>query len=119
VWTDEKVLKKQKRTVIRGRGGVGFHRRVEMEAGEGTEWSKYIICNADEGDRRFMDSQHFGRRSAQCMEGMMIGDMRSGRTRDMFSPCGIPPCGRTARRSPLSGACLRLWEKIFLEASFV
>ena len=69
------VIDEVKLSGLRGRGGGGFPAGIKWEAGYKAEGdTKYIICNADEGDpgafmdRSIIESDPFG-----LIEGMMIG----------------------------------------------
>jgi NADH-quinone oxidoreductase subunit F len=71
----EQVLEEVKRSGLRGRGGAGFPTGVKWElcrkaAGE----TKYIICNADEGDPgAFQDRGLIEGNPHSILEGMIIG----------------------------------------------
>jgi len=78
--TPEQVLDEVKRSGLRGRGGAGFPtgqkwefcRRVPAD-------SKYIICNADEGDPgAYMDRSILEADPHSVVEGMIIGAYAMG-----------------------------------------
>jgi NADH-quinone oxidoreductase subunit F len=68
------IVEELKKSGLRGRGGAGFptHRKWELcRKAEGT--SKYVICNADEGDPgAFMDRVILESDPHQVIEGMII-----------------------------------------------
>jgi NADH-quinone oxidoreductase subunit F len=80
--TPQEVLDEIKKSGLRGRGGAGFP--------TGTKWqllrdapgeTKYIICNADEGDPgAFMDRSLLEGDPHSVLEGMLIGAYATGTT---------------------------------------
>ena len=71
----EQVVEWVKRSGLRGRGGAGFSTGRKWEAMHGQPGtSKYIICNADEGDPgAFMDRSLLEGNPHSVLEGMLIG----------------------------------------------
>lgn len=71
----EKIIHEVKKAGLRGRGGGGFSTGTKWEicrAAEGS--SKYIICNADEGDPgAYMDRSLLEGNPHSVIEGMIIG----------------------------------------------
>lgn len=74
-WYPEEVIEEIKMSGIRGRGGAGFPTGLKWELGRkapGT--TKYIVCNADEGDPgAFMDRAVIEGNAHSVIEGMIIG----------------------------------------------
>ncbi|MEW5692111.1 MAG: NADH-quinone oxidoreductase subunit NuoF [Candidatus Hydrogenedentota bacterium] len=72
--TPADVIKEVKDSMLRGRGGAGFHTGVKWEIARNTESDiKYIICNADEGDPgAFMDRAVLESDPHSVLEGMII-----------------------------------------------
>ena len=70
----EEVIDVVKKSGIRGRGGAGFPTGVKWEAGrKQPPGTKYIICNADEGDPgAFMDRAVIEGNPHTVLEGMII-----------------------------------------------
>jgi len=71
----EEVIEEVKKSGLRGRGGGGFPAGIKWEscrrAGENT---RYIICNADEGDPgAYMDRSLVEGNPHSVLEGMIIG----------------------------------------------
>ncbi len=79
------VIEEVKASGLRGRGGAGFPTGVKWEAGfkaKSTNGSKYIVCNADEGDPgAFMDRSVLEGDPHSIIEGMMIGGYSIGASR--------------------------------------
>jgi NADH-quinone oxidoreductase subunit F len=73
--TPEKVIEEVKASGLRGRGGAGFPTGAKWElARRQKEKTKYIICNADEGDPgAYMDRSLLEGNPHRVLEGMMIG----------------------------------------------
>jgi len=74
-WTPEHVITEIKNSGIRGRGGAGFSTGLKWELTRKSPGdSKYIICNADEGDPgAFMDRAVIEGNPHSVIEGMIIG----------------------------------------------
>jgi NADH:ubiquinone oxidoreductase subunit F (NADH-binding)/(2Fe-2S) ferredoxin/Pyruvate/2-oxoacid:ferredoxin oxidoreductase delta subunit len=78
--TPQEVIEEIKRSGLRGRGGAGFPTGVKWElcrnaAGD----TKYIICNADEGDPgAFQDRGLIEGNPHSILEGMLIGAYAMG-----------------------------------------
>jgi NADH:ubiquinone oxidoreductase subunit F (NADH-binding)/(2Fe-2S) ferredoxin len=71
----EEVIDEIKKSGLRGRGGAGFPTGLKWELCRNAEGeSKYIICNADEGDPgAFMDRSIIEADPHSIIEGMAIG----------------------------------------------
>ncbi len=71
----EKIIDEIKKSGLRGRGGAGFPTGIKWEScrnAKGT--TKYIICNADEGDPgAYMDRSLIEGNPFSILEGMLIG----------------------------------------------
>jgi len=74
-WTPEQVINEVKASGLRGRGGAGFPTGMKWElARMSISDTKYIICNADEGDPgAFMDRAVIEGIPHSVIEGMIIG----------------------------------------------
>lgn len=73
--TPEKVIQTVKESGLRGRGGAGFLTGLKWELAHNQESdTKYIICNADEGDPgAFMDRSVLESDPFRVIEGIIIG----------------------------------------------
>jgi NADH:ubiquinone oxidoreductase subunit F (NADH-binding)/Pyruvate/2-oxoacid:ferredoxin oxidoreductase delta subunit len=73
--TPDQVIKEVKDSGLRGRGGAGFPTGMKWEfAYNAPGQTKYIICNADEGDPgAFMDRSLLEGDPHAVLEGMLIG----------------------------------------------
>jgi len=71
----ESVIKRVKRSGLRGRGGAGFPTGRKWDFARRAKGdSKYIICNADEGDPgAYMDRSLMEGNPHRVLEGMIIG----------------------------------------------
>ncbi|MFC1883703.1 NADH-ubiquinone oxidoreductase-F iron-sulfur binding region domain-containing protein [Thermodesulfobacteriota bacterium] len=69
------VIEEIKKSGLRGRGGAGFPTGLKWEfAREASGSSKYVVCNADEGDPgAFMDRALLEGDPHAVLEGMLIG----------------------------------------------
>lgn len=78
--TPDKVIDEVKKSGLRGRGGAGFPTGVKWEfCSRNAEKTKYIICNADEGDPgAFMDRSVIEGNPHAVLEGMIIGGYAIG-----------------------------------------
>ncbi|HDZ84045.1 MAG TPA: NADH-quinone oxidoreductase subunit F, partial [Nitrospirae bacterium] len=78
--TTFEVTEEVKASGLRGRGGAGFPTGLKWEfCSMSTEPSKYIICNADEGDPgAFMDCAIIEGNAHSVIEGMIIGGYSIG-----------------------------------------
>lgn len=78
--TPEAVIEEIKASGLRGRGGAGFPTGVKWEAGRRQPGdTKYIICNADEGDPgAFMDRSIIEGNPHSVIEGMLIAGYAVG-----------------------------------------
>lgn len=80
----EEVIEEVRRAGIRGLGGAGFPTWRKWLAcreagGEGSDGTKYIICNADEGDPgAFMDRMLLESDPHRVLEGMALGGLAVG-----------------------------------------
>ncbi len=74
-WTPRDVIDEIKSSGLRGRGGAGFPTGLKWELGRASAGdTKYIICNADEGDPgAFMDRAVIEGNPHSVAEGMIIG----------------------------------------------
>ncbi len=73
--TQEEIIEAVKQSGLRGRGGAGFHTGKKWEfARKAKGDTKYIICNADEGDPgAYMDRSLLEGNPHRVLEGMIIG----------------------------------------------
>jgi NADH-quinone oxidoreductase subunit F len=73
--TPEQLIDEIKRSGLRGRGGAGFPTGRKWEICRQSEGSsKYVVCNADEGDPgAYMDRSVLEGNPHSVMEGMIIG----------------------------------------------
>lgn len=71
----ENVIEEVKRSGLRGRGGAGFPTGRKWEfCRNAPDTTKYVICNADEGDPgAFMDRSLLESNPHSVVEGMIIG----------------------------------------------
>jgi len=81
--TPEEVIETVKRSGLRGRGGAGFLTGVKWELARKVKGdTKYVICNADEGDPgAYMDRSLLEGNPHRVLEGMMIGAYAIGSTK--------------------------------------
>ncbi len=72
--TPEQVISEIKKSGLRGRGGAGFPTGLKWEfASRSTNDTKYVLCNADEGDPgAFMDRSVLEADPHAVLEGMII-----------------------------------------------
>jgi NADH:ubiquinone oxidoreductase subunit F (NADH-binding)/(2Fe-2S) ferredoxin/NAD-dependent dihydropyrimidine dehydrogenase PreA subunit len=80
------VIDEVKRSKLRGRGGGGFSTGAKWAMAAGAaETTRYIICNADEGDPgAFMDRSMLESDPFNVVEGMIIGGFAIGAHRGFF-----------------------------------
>jgi NADH:ubiquinone oxidoreductase subunit F (NADH-binding)/(2Fe-2S) ferredoxin len=80
------VIDEVTRSKLRGRGGGGFPTGQKWAmAAKAAEKTRYIICNADEGDPgAFMDRSMLESDPLNVIEGMMIGGYAIGAQRGFF-----------------------------------
>lgn len=80
------VIDEVSRSKLRGRGGGGFRTGEKWRMGAAAaETTRYIICNADEGDPgAFMDRSMLESDPFNVVEGMMIGGYAIGAHRGFF-----------------------------------
>jgi NADH-quinone oxidoreductase subunit F len=73
--TPDTVLDELKKSKLRGRGGAGFPTAVKWEMMKNVKTdTKYIICNADEGDPgAYMNRNEIESDPHALIEGMMLG----------------------------------------------
>ncbi len=78
--TPEAVLDEVKKSELRGRGGGGFPTGRKWESAKNASGeSKYVICNADEGDPgAYMDRSLLEGNPHAVIEGMLIGAFTIG-----------------------------------------
>ncbi|MBU1261819.1 NADH-quinone oxidoreductase subunit NuoF [bacterium] len=75
----EKIIAEITASGLRGRGGAGFPTGLKWSLAKKEEGSKYIICNADEGDPgAFMDRSVLEGDPHSVIEGMAIGGLGIG-----------------------------------------
>ncbi len=81
-WVIDEVTKSK----LRGRGGGGYPTGQKWKMAAGTrEKTRYLICNADEGDPgAFMDRSMLESDPLNVIEGMMIGGYAIGAHRGFF-----------------------------------
>ncbi|MDD5614059.1 MAG: NADH-quinone oxidoreductase subunit F, partial [Candidatus Omnitrophica bacterium] len=74
------VIKEVKKSLLRGRGGAGFPAGLKWEFAKNVESdTKYVICNADEGDPgAFMDRSVLEGDPHSVIEGMIISGYAIG-----------------------------------------
>ncbi|MDY6834043.1 MAG: NADH-ubiquinone oxidoreductase-F iron-sulfur binding region domain-containing protein [Chloroflexota bacterium] len=84
--TPQEVIDEIKRSKLRGRGGGGFPTGVKWDTCRNAHGStKYIICNADEGDPgAFMDRAILEGNPHSVLEGMIIGAYAVGSNEGYF-----------------------------------
>ena len=73
--SQEELIEEIKASGLRGRGGAGFPTGVKWDfASKALERTRYIVCNADEGDPgAFMDRALLEGDPHSVLEGMLIG----------------------------------------------
>jgi NADH-quinone oxidoreductase subunit F len=78
----DSVLEEVKKSKLRGRGGAGFPTAVKWEMMKNVKTdTKYIICNADEGDPgAYMNRNEIESDPHALIEGMMLGAYVMGAT---------------------------------------
>ncbi len=78
--TEFEVIEEVKKSGLRGRGGAGFLTGLKWEfCSMSRSDTKYIICNADEGDPgAFMDRSIIEGNPHSVIEGMIIGGFATG-----------------------------------------
>jgi len=76
----EKIIEEVKKSGLRGRGGAGFYTGAKWEQCRRAEGrTKYVICNADEGDPgAFMDRVILESDPQEVIEGMIIAGYAVG-----------------------------------------
>ncbi len=76
----EEIIEKVKKSGLRGRGGAGFPAGLKWELCREAEGrSKYVVCNADEGDPgAFMDRVILESDPQEVIEGMIIAGYAVG-----------------------------------------
>ena len=81
------VIEEITRSKLRGRGGGGFPtgKKWDNGAAEAADKTRYLICNADEGDPgAFMDRSMLESDPLNVVEGMIIGGFAIGAQRGFF-----------------------------------
>jgi len=80
--TQDQVIEELKVSGLRGRGGAGFPTWFKWNAAKSNKGdSKYMVCNADEGDPgAFMDRSVLEGDPHSLIEGMIIGGFAMGAT---------------------------------------
>jgi NADH-quinone oxidoreductase subunit F len=76
----EEIIEEVKKSGLRGRGGAGFYTGLKWELCRKAEGkTKYVICNADEGDPgAFMDRVILESNPQEVIEGMIIAGYAVG-----------------------------------------
>jgi NADH-quinone oxidoreductase subunit F len=75
----DEIISEVTKSGLRGRGGAGFPTGLKWSLAKKQEGSKYIICNADEGDPgAFMDRSVLEGDPHSVLEGMAIGGLAMG-----------------------------------------
>jgi NADH-quinone oxidoreductase subunit F len=74
-YTPDQVIEEIKKSGLRGRGGAGFPTGLKWEFARKAEgYTKYVICNADEGDPgAYMNRNEMESDPHMVIEGMIIG----------------------------------------------
>ncbi len=82
----DKVIREITESKLRGRGGGGYPTGLKWAAArKNDETTRYIICNADEGDPgAFMDRSMLESDPYSVIEGMIIGGFAIGASRGFF-----------------------------------
>ena len=82
----QRVIREVQTSKLRGRGGGGYLTGTKWSmASKAVEKTRYIICNADEGDPgAFMDRSMLEGDPFSVIEGMIIGGYAIGATRGFF-----------------------------------
>jgi len=77
--TPEEIIDQIKKSGLRGRGGGGFPTGIKWETCRRHDGTRYIICNADEGDPgAYMDRSLLEGNPHLILEGMIIGAIAIG-----------------------------------------
>lgn len=77
--TPEKIIAEIKKSGLRGRGGGGFPTGIKWDTCRKHHGTRYIICNADEGDPgAYMDRSLLEGNPHSVIEGMIIGAIAIG-----------------------------------------
>jgi NADH:ubiquinone oxidoreductase subunit F (NADH-binding)/(2Fe-2S) ferredoxin/NAD-dependent dihydropyrimidine dehydrogenase PreA subunit len=89
--TPDEVLESVKNSGLRGRGGAGFPTGRKWEGcRQAPGETKYVICNADEGDPgAYMDRSIMEGNPHCVLEGMIIGAYAVGHHSDVRSDCRL------------------------------
>jgi len=76
----EEIIEEVKKSALRGRGGAGFYTGLKWDScHKTTDKTKYVVCNADEGDPgAFMDRVILESDPQQMIEGMIIAGYAVG-----------------------------------------
>jgi len=77
--TPQEIIKEIKKSGLRGRGGGGFPTGIKWESCRRHRGTRYVICNADEGDPgAYMDRSLLEGNPHSVLEGMIIGAIAIG-----------------------------------------
>jgi NADH-quinone oxidoreductase subunit F len=77
--TPQEIIKEIKKSGLRGRGGGGFPTGIKWESCRRHKGTRYVICNADEGDPgAYMDRSLLEGNPHSVLEGMIIGAIAIG-----------------------------------------
>ena len=75
----EKIIAEIKKSGLRGRGGGGFPTGIKWDTCRKHHGTRYVICNADEGDPgAYMDRSLLEGNPHSVIEGMIIGAIAIG-----------------------------------------
>jgi NADH-quinone oxidoreductase subunit F len=106
-WVREQVVKSK----LRGRGGGGYPTGLKWQQAAAAQGeTKYLICNADEGDPgAFMDRSMLEGDPFSIIEGMVIGGYAIGAITGLLLYSRRVPARRDAHRSrprcsPIAGS---------------
>ncbi len=77
--TPEKIIAEIKKSGLRGRGGGGFPTGIKWDTCRKHHGTRYVICNADEGDPgAYMDRSLLEGNPHSVIEGMIVGAIAIG-----------------------------------------
>jgi NADH-quinone oxidoreductase subunit F len=77
--TPEKIIAEIKKSGLRGRGGGGFPTGIKWDTCRKHHGTRYVICNADEGDPgAYMDRSLLEGNPHSVIEGMIVGAIAVG-----------------------------------------
>ncbi len=77
--TPQEIISEIKKSGLRGRGGGGFPTGIKWETCRRHHGTRYVICNADEGDPgAYMDRSILEGNPHSVLEGMIVGAIAIG-----------------------------------------